>query len=197
MITLGVTGGIGSGKTTVCKFLETLGIPVYYADDRAKWLMQHDDDCIAQIKKAFGEEAYRSDGKLNRTYLAANVFNQEEKLQVINAIVHPAVATDFEHWRAQHRNQKIIAKEAALLVETGSYKNLDKLLLVEAPMEIRIQRVLARDPHRTEEDVKHIIAKQMPDEDKRQYADFIVHNDDENELISSILSLVKTLTEEV
>lgn len=193
MITLGVTGGIGSGKTTVCRFLETLGIPVYYADDRAKWLMEHDNDCIARIKKAFGDKSYLSDGKLNRTYLAANVFNQEEKLQTINAIVHPAVATDFENWCAQHKNQTIIAKEAALLVETGSYKNLDKLLLVEAPIQLRIQRVLARDPHRTEEDVQHIIEKQMSDEDKRQYADFIIQNDDREELIAAVLDMLQEL----
>lgn len=177
MLKVGITGGIGSGKTTVCKLLERFGVPVYYADDRAKWLMHYNKNVKEQLIAAFGKEVYQEKGELDRTYLANLVFNNQAKLNQLNGIVHPAVQEDGLAWQAEQAAAGVpyTVKEAALLFETGSYKELDKIVVVTAPEEVRIQRVLQRE-NTTVEQIKARIQKQMPQEEKVKRADFVLEN---------------------
>jgi dephospho-CoA kinase len=145
MFKVGITGNIGSGKTTVCKIFEVLGIPVFYADDEGKKVMIEDDVLIAGIKQAFGTEAYFADGNLNRKHIAGIVFNDKEELLKLNALVHPAVFRAFDKWVINQKNVPYVLKEAALLFESDSYKMCDRSVLVTAPLDIRIQRVTQRD----------------------------------------------------
>lgn len=177
VIKVGITGGIGSGKTTVCKMFEELGIPVYYADDRAKYLMQHEHHLIDEIKKNFGDDVYDC-CKLNRKLLAERVFNDKTKLALLNSLVHPAVFHDTECWIEEQREKKVpfALYEAALVIETGSYKNFDKLIVVTAPLNTRTKRVSERDRVETEE-VMARIRNQLPEEEKVKLADFVIKND--------------------
>lgn len=194
MLQLGITGGIGSGKTTVCKLFEQLHAPIYYADDRAKWLMQHDEQLVADLREAFGTETFTADGKLNRTYLANIVFHNTDQLNKLNALVHPVVQRDSEEWfRAQkYKNTPYALKEAALLYESGSYQSLDKIIVVTAPLEQRIERVMQRD-NTTRAAVLARINKQMPQEDKERMADFIITNNDMDSLESQVQKLHELL----
>lgn len=189
---VGVTGGIGSGKSTVARIFSVLGIPVYYADDRAKWLMANDRVLKKQIKDNFGQESYSETGALNRAFLASQVFSDEEKVKTINRLVHPAVKVDFEKW-ANAQTTPYVVKEAALLFETGSYKDLDKVINISSPIRIRISRVLMRDPHRNEKQVNDIINKQLPDEEKNKLADFVIKNTDNKLLIPQVLEIHRQL----
>ena len=177
VIKVGITGGIGSGKTTVCKLFEELGVPVYYADDRAKYLMQHEHYLIDEIKKYFGEEIY-ADGKLNKKLLAEIAFNDKVKLEKLNSLVHPAVFHDADNWMEEQKQKKnrYSIKEAALLVETGSYKDLDKLIVVAAPLQTRMKRVSERD-HVKPEEVMARIKNQLPEAQKVKLADFVIKNE--------------------
>lgn len=192
ILLIGITGGIGSGKSTVAKIFNILGIPVYSADDRAKWLMSNDPDLKDQIIANFGKESYFEDGSLNRSYLASRVFNDEEKISIINSFVHPAVKKDFEKWVLNH-NSPYVLKEAALLFESGSYKDLDKVINVSAPLKIRINRVLLRDPQRSENQINDIINKQLPDEEKNLKADFVIKNSDNRLLIPQVMQIHQLL----
>lgn len=189
---LGITGGIGSGKTTVCKIFETLGIPVYYADERAKYLMSHDQELIAGITTLFGPEAYLEPQVLNRVYIAQHAFNDPEKLAQLNALVHPAVARDGLEWQAAQIDAPYTLKEAALLFESGSYRALDQIIVVTAPLELRIQRVMARDAAKREA-VEARISKQMPEEEKVKLADFVIYNDGVGALIPQVLAIHRGL----
>lgn len=191
MLKVGITGGIGSGKTTICKIFETLGIPVYYADDRAKALMTKDTLLKTEIKKIFGKEAYFRNGRLNRKYLASIVFANPNKLKQLNEAVHPAVFRDSLNWHNQ-QTAFYTLKEAALLFESGSYKMLDKIITVIAPQELRIDRVIKRD--KTSRDaVITRINKQWPDKEKINKSDFIIHNDGKKSLISQVLHIHNAL----
>jgi dephospho-CoA kinase len=197
MLKAGITGGIGSGKTTVCKMFEKLGIPVYYADDRAKHLMQHEHFLIDQIKKNFGDDVYVN-GSLDRKALAAKVFNDKPKLELLNSLVHPVVFRDTERWIEEQKEKKApyILKEAALLVETGSYKSLDKLIVVTAPLNTRIERVTARDNSDAEE-VLARVKNQLPEEEKLKLADFVIANNDGlEELEQQVLKIHEKMMEE-
>ncbi|MEP0984541.1 dephospho-CoA kinase [Ekhidna sp.] len=185
---IGITGGIGSGKTTVCKIFETLGARTYYADDRAKWLMENDSTLIEKIKSLFGDKAYEQ-GKLDRKFIAGQVFQNGDLLEQLNGVVHPAVGDDVHQWMIQNQDAKVLLKEAALLFETGSYKSLDKNILVTAPKDVRVSRVVARDKHRTVEDVKAIIAKQMSDDEKAPLSDFIIVNDESQSVIKQVIDI--------
>jgi dephospho-CoA kinase len=187
-VLVGITGGIGAGKTIVSKLFILLGIPVYYADDRAKWLMVNDSDLILQIREAFGDETYTSSGLLNRTYLANTIFSDPIKYELINSFVHPVVRTDFAQW-ADRQKSRYVLKEAALLFETGSYRDLDKTILVSAPLEIRITRILERDPDRDVKQIHNIIARQLPEEDKKALADYVIDNKDSKLVIPQVLKI--------
>ena len=197
ILQLGITGGIGTGKSTVCKIFQTLGIAVYDADTRAKLVMTTDEILKKELKKAFGEEAYLSENEINRDYLLKTVFsnqsdnnNDNSKVELLNSIVHPAVGRDYQSWYNKNKDKSpYLLKEAALLFESDSYKVLDAVIVVHTPLEERIKRVLKRDSHRTEEQVKAIISKQLPEEEKLKRADFVIYNDASHFLIEQVLGL--------
>jgi dephospho-CoA kinase len=192
---IGITGGIGSGKSLVCKIFRQLGVSVYDADSHAKALMTTDGILVSQIKKEFGDLSYRPDGALNREWLAANVFSDAVKLEKLNRLVHPRVAVDYEEWLKAHANEPYVLKEAALLFESGSYRLLDKVVVVSAPENIRKNRVLKRDTHRTVEQFDGIVEKQLPEDEKLKRADYIIVNDDATLLIPQVLKLHEEFTD--
>lgn len=173
MITVGLTGGIGSGKTTVAKAFEALGIPIYIADDEAKKLMNTSKVLKRKLIALFGEVAYK-DNALNRPYLAKAIFNDKGLLEKMNAIVHPKVGKHFIKWKNK-QNAPYVIKEAAILFENGSYKNYDYIITVTAPEKTRIDRVLKRD-NASIEKVKAIIANQWQDDEKVRLSDFVIVN---------------------
>lgn len=185
---IGVTGGIGSGKSTVCRLLETMGYPVYYSDDEAKRLMHEDPKLIAEISDIFGETIYQ-DKKLDRKKVAAIVFNDNSARDRLNAVVHPRVRQDFAEW-TERQDSALVFQESALLFETGNYKRFDASLLVVAPEEIRIQRVMARDGS-DYESVRARIANQFSDEEKIKLADFVIWNDDTQLVITQVENCLK------
>lgn len=185
---IGVTGGIGSGKSTVCKVFSLLGIPIYAADEQAKRLMTKEEGLKKKILSTFGSKAYTVEGELNRPFLANTVFSDPEKLESLNALVHPAVAADFDAW-ANTQTSPYVIKEAALLFETDAVKQLDYVINVSSPLKIRMDRVLLRDPHRSEMQVNQIIDQQLPDEQKNERADFIVKNQENKLIIPQVLDL--------
>lgn len=193
---VGVTGGIGSGKSMVCRILSVLGVPVYYADDRAKALYLEDEKLKAGIIDLFGESSYVK-GQLNRHYLAERVFNDEEELAKMNALVHPAVANDFKKFVQRHPHAGLIVKEAALLFETGSYQSLDKNIVVMASKDLRKRRVLLRDTQRSMEQIESILAKQTSDNKRKKLADFIILNDEVEMLIPQVMTVYNDLLSQV
>ena len=184
---VGITGGIGSGKTIIGKIFRVLGIPVFDADTEAKRLMTMNEALIHAIKVEFGQEAYHKDGLLNRAYMAGEVFNDETKLKKLNAMVHPIVIEAGEEWAAK-QDAPYTIKEAALLFESGSYKHNNYNVLVTAPLELRIQRVMQRDDV-TIEQVKARVERQWSDEQKKQLADFEITNDGKQALIPQVMNL--------
>ena len=179
---VGITGGIGSGKSTLAKVIKAAGHPVYDADSRAKWLMNHDDQLIEEIKDQFGNQSY-VDGKLNRSHLASTVFSNEAKLAQLNNLVHPRVRDDFNHFVQQHTNNPFIFKEAALLLEIGAQQSLDKMIVVSAREALRIERVSQRDPFRSKVELQQIINNQMSEDGKLKLANFIVSNEESDSLL--------------
>ena len=177
MKTLGVTGGIGSGKTTVCRIFEDLGARVFYADAEAKQLMQADPEARAEIIAAFGEDSYDSEGRLNRAYLAREVFGDPKQLVRINAIVHPRVFRAFERaiQQAEQDGVALLVHESALIFEVGVQDLLDAIAVVDAPADQRIARVTARDKV-TPEQVQARIDNQLPTAELRRRADYIIEN---------------------
>ncbi|MCA5005849.1 dephospho-CoA kinase [Sphingobacterium bovistauri] len=190
-IKVGITGGIGSGKSFVSKIFKTMNIPFYDADKEAKSLMVRSEAIVNGLKNAFGLEVYFEDGSLNRKWLSAQVFNNPTKLELLNSIVHPVVIQDAVDW-GNAQTSVYSLKEAALLFESGSYKTLDYTILVVAPEELRIDRVMKRDAA-TREEVINRINKQMSDEEKRKFANFIIINDGITPLIPQIYTIHKQL----
>ncbi len=189
MLKIGITGGIGSGKTTVCRIFETLGIPVFYADTAAKEIMVKDPVLVAGIISTFGQESYFEDGALNNKYIAGIVFNNAEELNRLNALVHPAVFRAYDAWAAAlPESVPYTLKEAALLFESGSFKSSDKNILVTAPLELKLKRVMQRDDV-TAAQVKARMDKQFTDEQKLEMADYLIHNNETNSLIDQVLEL--------
>ena len=189
MLKIGITGGIGSGKTTVCKVFETLGIPVFYADTVAKNVMVNDVLLIEGVKSTFGNESYFEDGSLNNKHIAAIVFNNADELAKLNQLVHPAVFRAFDVWQSQISSAvPYVLKEAALLFESGSYKMCDKNVLVTAPLQTKIDRVMKRDGL-TEAQVKARMDKQFSDEQKVSMADYFIENTENSSVILQVLNL--------
>ena len=186
---IGITGGIGSGKSLVCKIFSHLGAPVYDADSHAKELMTTDGILISEIKKEFGDLSYHADGSLNRVYLANYVFHDPVKLERLNRLVHPRVEADYLKWVSKNAAHPYVIKEAALLFEAGSYKSLDRIIVVSAPEALRVRRVLSRDAHRTVEQIKAIVEKQMPEDEKLKRADHIVVNDETELVVPQVVRL--------
>jgi dephospho-CoA kinase len=191
---IGITGGIGVGKSTVCEIFRRLKVHVYDADTRAKWLMQNDAELKSIIKEEFGWDAYTRNDELNREYLAKIVFNNSKKLEILNSMVHPRVKGDYEKWTIEHRHTPYSIKEAALLFESKSYKSLHKIIVVTCPIEIRIDRIVKRD-HVKQDDVLKRIQNQMSDKERLQMADFVIFNDGKKSLIEQSLSIHRKILE--
>ncbi|GAB3010429.1 dephospho-CoA kinase [uncultured Cyclobacterium sp.] len=185
---VGISGGIGAGKTLISKIFSLLDLPVYNADERAKWLMIYHQTLKKNISKEFGEESYDKDGGLNRSYLANIIFSDPEKTSRINELVHPVVGEDFKRW-ADSQHTAYVLKEAALLFETGSYKSLDATIHVTASESIRIERVKSRDPQRSTTQIRQIIQKQFTDKEKNKLADFLITNDESTLVIPQIIKI--------
>lgn len=189
MIKVGITGGIGSGKSTVCRIFASLGIPVFYADTVSKEIMVTDAVLIEGVKAAFGEESYDAAGKLNNKHIASIVFNNAEELARLNALVHPAVFRAFDSWLGSiPADTPYILKETAILFESGSYKLSDLNVVVTAPVAHRLKWVMDRDGA-TEEQVMARMNKQLTDEEKLKMADFMIRNDESQSLILQVLEL--------
>lgn len=184
---VGVTGGIGSGKSLVCRIFSILGAPAYNADERAKWLTNNSEPIRQGILEQFGKQAYGPAG-LDRDYIAGIVFNNPEKLRELNSIIHPEVGRDYDEW-VQRQTAPYTIKEAALMFESGANKRLSKVINVSAPEKMRISRVLKRDPFRSEKEVRAIIDKQMKEEERRERSDYNIENDEKQLLIPQVLSL--------
>jgi len=173
---VGLTGGIGSGKTTIAKMFHELGVSIYIADIEAKKLMHTSQEIKEELIAAFGEETY-IDGELNRSYLSNIVFNQPEELKNINEIVHPRVGQHFKDWYAARSEEKYIIKEVAILFENDSYKHCDKIITVVAPLETRFERLLQRD-QTTREAIQSRMNNQWSDAKKIALSDYVIHNED-------------------
>lgn len=186
MLKIGLTGGIGSGKSTVAKIFEVLGIPVYYADDAAKQIMNTDKELKAALIKHFGDQTYQND-ELNRPWLASIVFGDTEKLKLLNSLTHPATIRDANRWIQQQTSTYII-KEAALMFESDAYKYLDKIVGVSAPVELRIKRAMERD-HVTRDEVLSRMNRQMNEEEKMKRCDFVIFNDEQQLILPQVLNL--------
>ena len=190
MLRVGLTGGIGSGKSTVAKVFEVLGIPVYYADDAAKRLMNEDEELKEKIKQQFGDEVY-TDGELDRKYLADIVFASPEKLASLNALVHPATLKDAERWMKEQTSTYCI-KEAALIFESGAHEYLDYVIGITAPAPLRMLRTMQRDGVNREE-VMSRMDNQMDELIKMKLCDFVINNDEQEMLLPQVLSLHEKL----
>jgi dephospho-CoA kinase len=190
MIKIGLTGGIGSGKSTVAKLFEVLGIPVYYADDEAKRLMNENNDLKNTIIRIFGTDAYINN-ELNRKYVGAIAFSNPEKLEQLNAVVHPATKKDGEEWMQRQATAYAI-HEAALIFEAGVNERLDYVIGVSAPEEVRIKRTMERDGV-TREEVMKRIGRQQNEDDKMKKCDFVIMNDEQQLLIPQVVELHQKL----
>jgi dephospho-CoA kinase len=190
MLKIGLTGGIGSGKTTVAKIFEILGIPVYYSDDAAKRIMQEDQSLRAELLMAFGERTFEN-GILNRAYLAEIVFGNPEQLAVLNKLVHPRTIKDCDNWMEKQTTSYAI-KEAALIFETDVWRNLDVVIGVSAPYDFRLKRAMQRDQI-SKETIESRMGKQMNEEEKMKRCDFIIYNDERLLLIPQVIDIHKKL----
>ena len=188
MLKVGITGGIGSGKTTVCRVFEVLGLPVFYADNAAKSIMQTDGLLREDILQEFGKGSYFENGELNRKHISTIVFNNKEQLTKLNALVHPAVFRAFDAWVSDQKYAPYVLKEAALLFETDSHKMCDETILITSPEALRIKRIVGRD-QTTAEEVRLRMKRQFSDEQKAKLADHTIINDEKVLLIPQIMSL--------
>jgi len=187
MLKVGLTGGIGSGKSYICKVFRTLGIPVYESDIEAKRLMQDNGEVQSGIIEIFGSKSY-IDGKLNNLYISDKVFKDNQLLAKLNAVVHPAVHLDFMRWMKTRDNTPYVIKEAAILFESGASDHMDYNILVVADESTRISRVTKRD-NVSEEQVRDRIANQMSDEKKKKLADSIIYNENDSMVLQQIVDL--------
>ncbi len=190
---IGLTGGIGSGKTTIANYFASLGVPVYIADEEAKKIL-YTPDAVAEVVAVFGEEVLTGEVP-DRKKLATVVFNNPEKLQELNNIIHPKVGRHFYNWLTLYKDMPFVIKEAAILFESGSYKNCDKIILVTAPEDIRVERVMKRDGS-TAQEVRNRMANQWDDDRKKEFSDFIINNivlDDAKNQARSIYNTLKNV----
>lgn len=185
---IGLTGGIGSGKSTVSRIFKVLNVPVFYADDEAKVLYES-AHVIQAVTKLLGNSVLNSEGKIDRKRMAALIFEDTEKLVQIQQLIHPLVKQRFEEWTESFQKEALYCiREAAILIESGSYKDCDKIIVVTAPEEIRIQRVMKRD-NISEQEVKRRMAHQMQESERLKYADFIINNDGSHPLIRQVVQI--------
>ena len=192
MFKVGLTGGIGSGKTAVSNIISGIGIPVYNSDNRAKWLMNNNKELQNNIIQLFGDKAYLNN-QLNSSYISTIVFDNPTKLNQLNSLVHPCVAIDFKEWIVENNTAEIVVKEAAILIESDAYKQMDSIVLVVADEKLRINRVSIRDGVQ-DTVIKKRIDAQMSDQTKMKYADHIINNDGSLfELKNKVISVIKSI----
>lgn len=184
---VGLTGGIGSGKTLVCSVLEKLGVAVYYADSEARRLMNNDPGLVLQISGLFGKKAYEG-GSLNREYISHRVFREKDLLKRLNELVHPAVQRDFSRWVSEQKPSSYVVEEAAILFESGSDRNMDLTVGVVADKELRLQRAMQRDGS-TREQVLSRMNSQMSDEEMMERADIVISNDGKKMILPQIINM--------
>lgn len=187
MLRVGLTGGIGSGKSLICSILEKFRVPVYYADAEARRLMNSDPGLKDGIRTLVGAKAYGEEG-LDRKYLADRLFGNSEMLEAMNALVHPAVRKDFETWTLAHKGAAYVVKEAAILFESGAHRELDSTVLVYAPVELRIRRVMERDRCDREAVLKRM-SHQMAEEELKKLVDHVIVNDEQQMLLPQVVEL--------
>ena len=189
---IGITGGIGAGKSTVSSICKHLGFKVYNSDQRSKEIVS--EDCIIKKKliSFFGNNIYKN-GVLNRKFLSDKIFNDKSSLQQINSIIHPAVKKDFNSWVINNSNEKILFKESALLLESGAYKELDKIILIVSDKNLRVSRVLNRDQNRSKKEIESIIDKQIDEVDAIKYADIVIDNNHKKMLLPSVIKEIEKL----
>lgn len=189
---IGITGGIGSGKSTVAKVFEVLGIPVYYADEAARRVMNEDEEVRRQIIQHFGASSYKNN-QLDRAYIAGQVFNNRQKLELMNSLVHPATIRDSENWMRRQTTPYAI-KEAAIIFESGTQDQYDHIIGVTAPVPLRLLRAMKRDGS-TREQVLARMEKQIQDVIKMRLCDFVIHNDEQQAIIPQVTKLHEKLLE--
>ena len=194
MLAVGLTGGIGTGKSICASVFRAIGIPIYESDVEAKRLMISDQELKSELIQAFGEQTYLDSGQLNRSHLAQIVFSDESQLERINQLVHPAVRKDFLSWCQSHQQESYIIQESALVYEIGLHHYFDKVIVVDAPTEMRIQRVMNRD----QVDRKAVLArisKQLPQSEKVSKADYVIVNDGNQSTIRQVIAIHHELIE--
>lgn len=192
MIKAGVTGGIGSGKSIVCRVFETMGVPVYYADLHSRRLVDSEPELRKKLIGLFGQEIYNGN-ILNRPRFAAEIFADPQRLEAANTIIHPWVRKDFDRWVRAYPDKEYVIEEAAILFESGGNTQVDKCITVLAPVEVRMKRILKR-PGMTPDRIREIMANQWPDEKKAALADFVILNDEKTLIIPQILFIHEQLT---
>jgi dephospho-CoA kinase len=186
---IGVTGGIGSGKSVICQVFHMLGAPIYVADERAKWLTEHDPILKADIVRVLGRDAYDAAGRYNRGWVASQVFSSPELLSQLNGVIHPRVQADTAQWVRQNAGRPYVVKEAAIMKAAGPASGLDKVIVVQAPLDIRIARIRERDPQRSESEIRNIIQRQISDGERLALADYVIDNDESRLLLPQVLTL--------
>ena len=189
---IGITGGIGAGKSTVSTICKHLGFKVYNSDQRAKEIVSEDSIIKKKIISFFGNNIYKN-GVLDRKFLSHKIFNDKSSLQQINSIIHPAVKKDFNCWVTNNSNEKILFKESALLLESGAYKELDKIILIVSDKNLRVSRVLNRDQNRSKKEIESIIDKQIDEVDAIKYADIVIDNNHKKMLLPSVIKEIEKL----
>ena len=193
---IGITGGIGSGKSLICKIFSMMNIPIYDADSRAKYLINNDLFLKNSIKTLLGKNAYLPTGKYNRKWVASQVFNNPDLLKQLNSLVHPCVHKDSHDWVKKYSKSPFLIYEAALMKAAGDNNMFDKVIVVNAPINLRIQRIQVRDK-RSEQEIKDIIARQISDEERLKIADYVIENDDKEPVLKQVLELYEILSGQV
>lgn len=189
---IGITGGIGAGKSTVSIICKHLGFKVYNSDQRAKEIVSEDSIIKKKLISFFGNNIYKN-GVLDRKFLSDKIFNDKSSLEQINSIIHPAVKKDFNSWVINNSNEKILFKESALLLESGAYKELDKIILIVSDKNLRVSRVLNRDQNRSKKEIESIIDKQIDEVDAIKYADIVIDNNHKKMLLPSVIKEIEKL----
>lgn len=190
MFRIGLTGGIGSGKSTIAKILESKGFPVFYSDEEAKSIVHSDLEVKQEIISLLGEQSYIHD-VYNREYIASKVFNDKNLLESLNMIIHPAVRDAFERF-SKNRKESLVFNEAAILIETGSYTSFDYTILVCSPVELRLERIMSRDKA-TKQEVEARMRKQWDDDKKRALANFVIENNEEDSILFQVDKVIQKL----
>lgn len=189
---IGITGGIGAGKSTVSTICKHLGFKVYNSDQRAKEIVSEDSIIKKKLISFFGNNIYKN-GVLDRKFLSDKIFNDKSSLEQINSIIHPAVKKDFNSWVINNSNEKILFKESALLLESGAYKELDKIILIVSDKNLRVSRVLNRDQKRSKKEIESIIDKQINEAEAIKFADIVIDNNHKRMLLPSVIREIEKL----